>query len=227
MFENGEGRRAGCHFPSFLWEKAWHSHHPYKKMPTSVLPPCSWKQELPIAGTKASACFLKQITLFHPRVSLYNIKLSSFHQGYPGLPGTLPPFQKSGFIVIYSKLREGGAKLGSLCCSLISWCATSFSQLLCTSLRSWIPALAWDVGPVCVFGCMREQENKGTGLPEGEVCVACEETSSLSASPPGTVGALLAALPWISTSQTGTSCPEKGGRCSRALCASSFKVRGC
>lgn len=81
MFEKVEVGRAGCHVPSFSWEKGWHSHHPYKEMSTSLLPPCSWKQELPIAGIKASAGFLKQITLFHPRMSLHKIKLSPFHQG--------------------------------------------------------------------------------------------------------------------------------------------------
>lgn len=103
MFEKVEGGRAGCHIPSFCWEKAWHSHHPYKKMPTSVLPPCSWKRELPIAGTKASTCFLKQMILFH--LSLCKIKLSPFHQGCPGLPGTLSPSKNQ--VSLASTTRSG------------------------------------------------------------------------------------------------------------------------
>lgn len=106
---------AGCHIPSFIWEKGWHSHHPYKEMTTSMLPLCSWREELPIASTRASACFLKQMILFHSRMSLCKIRFSPFHQGYPWTSGDSTPFQKSGFIGVYSKFRGGRAMLDSLC----------------------------------------------------------------------------------------------------------------
>lgn len=125
--------RAGCHIPSFSWEQGWHCHHPYK-MSTS------WKQELPTAGTEASACLLKQMALFHPRTSLCKIKLSPFHQGHPWTSGYSTLFQNSDFMGVYSKFREGGAKLGSL--SLLPHLLEChIIQLLCSRLRSWIPAL--------------------------------------------------------------------------------------
>lgn len=85
--------------------------------PVSILPPCSSKEELPVAGTKASAWFffLKQMTLFHPRIRLCKIRLSHFYWEYPWTSGNYAPFQKSGFLGDYSKSREGRDKLGSLC----------------------------------------------------------------------------------------------------------------
>lgn len=59
---------------------------------------------------------------------------------------------------------------------------------------------------------MREEENKGTGVAEGEACmsVACEETSYVWASPPGIVGqAPVGSLPMDYHHQYGFLLPRK------------------
>lgn len=82
---------------------------------------------------QGSACFLKQMILFHPRMTLHKIKLCPFHQGYPWTSWNSTPFQKSGFIGIYRKFRDGKAKLDSLC--LLPHLLV-LSQLLCNRFRS-------------------------------------------------------------------------------------------
>lgn len=94
-------------------------------------------------------------------------------------------------------------------CSLISLC--SVSCFATGSGAEFLPLhgmWGWSV----YLGAMGRRKTRVQGCQEEKcVCVACEETSSVCASPPGIVGLLLAALPWIITSQMGTSCPEKEG----------------
>lgn len=119
-------------------------------------------------------------------------------------------------------------------CSPLSLWVVSFSELLCNRLKSWIPAPAWGLGPVCVFGHMREGENRVTAGARGRkracVCMHVSKPACVCALPPGTTGLLLTApLPRFITEppSTGTSCRKNGARCSAALCAAAFKVGGC
>lgn len=58
---------------------------------------------------------------------------------------------------------------------------------------------------------MREEENKGTGVPEGKACVsvACEETSYVWTSPPRNCGAPVGSPPMDYHGQYGLLLPRK------------------
>lgn len=61
------------------------------------------------------AVFLKQMTLFHPRMWLTRPNCPIFTRDISELWETLPSSPKSGFIGVYNKSREGRDKLGTLC----------------------------------------------------------------------------------------------------------------
>lgn len=141
-----------------------------------MLPPCSWKQELPIAGTEANACCLKQITLFHPKDESSQNQIVPFSSGISLNFLELYPLPRIRFHWNVQLVQGRQSQAGFSLPAPSSPCAPYHS----VRLGSWIPAPTWDVGPACVFECMGEEENKGATRRSVCVCVACEETSSVA-----------------------------------------------
>lgn len=146
------------------------------------------------------ACFLKQMMLFHLRMRFCKIKLSPFHWEYPWTPGNSTPFQKSGFLGVYSKSREGGDTLGSLCLLPLSPCVSYPSvSHFATGLRArFLPLPGVQGLCVCVWvhqeggkqgykGCQRKKKCGGVCIPSGD-CGAPVDSPSLQfvPEPPGT-----------------------------------------
>lgn len=132
-----------------------------------MLPPCSWKQELPIAGTEANACCLKQNILFHPKDESSQNQIVPFSSGISLNFLELYPLPRIRFHWNVQLVQGRQSQAGFSLPAPSSPCAPYHS----VRLGSWIPAPTWDVGPACVFECMGEEENKGATRRSVCVCV--------------------------------------------------------